>query len=522
MDVRGPDGKIVRFPDGTPADKIDQVMSSVYTAKPASPRYTSASAAFVAGAFKPIDNAAEALSHIPYVGPAVDKFGQMLGMPSTAQTVEQGESARANNSRTGYQAIGNIVGTLPAAAAKAGLATQGAISGALLSDKKNLSGVAGDALVGAGASLGTGALLKGAASVAKPVVSKSVQILNDAGVPLTLGQIASGGKGALARTVAKGEEALTSVPFLGDIINAARERGTKGFNLALGNRALANIGEKLPKTTEAGSDMVNFVSNRLSSKYQKLTPKLQGVFDDQFQADLVKAKAATSVLPDARQKQFARIVKDVFANRSSGSQINGQALKDAESRLTTMVRQFSNSTDADQRIMAGAIDDVRQGLRGMVTRSNPQHAAELQALNKGWAQLHQLRTAANAPGNATGVVTPAQALSAARRSKFDDRFVKAAKEILPNSTPDSGTARRGAATLAAMMVGGGAGSATVSPALAVPAIGSLLYTKAGQRALKSIFFAQRPKAVQALSPVLQKLADHAPQIAPALLAAQRK
>ena len=38
MDVRGPDGKIVRFPDGTDAGKIDEVMSSIYTKPKAAPR----------------------------------------------------------------------------------------------------------------------------------------------------------------------------------------------------------------------------------------------------------------------------------------------------------------------------------------------------------------------------------------------------------------------------------------------------------------------------------------------------
>lgn len=38
MDVRGPDGKIVRFPDGTDAGKIDEVMSSIYAKPKAPPR----------------------------------------------------------------------------------------------------------------------------------------------------------------------------------------------------------------------------------------------------------------------------------------------------------------------------------------------------------------------------------------------------------------------------------------------------------------------------------------------------
>jgi len=38
MDVRGPDGKIVRFPDGTDAGKVNEVMSSIYAKPKAAPR----------------------------------------------------------------------------------------------------------------------------------------------------------------------------------------------------------------------------------------------------------------------------------------------------------------------------------------------------------------------------------------------------------------------------------------------------------------------------------------------------
>lgn len=38
MDVRGPDGKIVRFPDGTDTAKINEVMSSIYAKPKSAPR----------------------------------------------------------------------------------------------------------------------------------------------------------------------------------------------------------------------------------------------------------------------------------------------------------------------------------------------------------------------------------------------------------------------------------------------------------------------------------------------------
>lgn len=470
--------------------------------------------AFILGARKPVENIAR------WAGPvtrAVDAVGTSLGFPESEEASSQNQMLRQGNTRTGWQTLGNIAGTLPTARLPGGAFTQGAVSGALLSDRKAPQGVATDSVIGGiGGKIGQG-IVNSFAYAAKPVTSAAGRALYEAGIPQTVGQIARQGKSLTSRGVAAAEDALSSVPFLGDAINAARSHGVEAFNTAIANRALKNIGENVPKKMEPGIDMVDFVGDRLSKKYQALVPQLNATYDKTFQTDLASAKKVTDVLPNARQKQFAQIVKDVLGNRSQGSRITGQNLKDAESRLTMLYKKFSKSTDADQTILADAIDDVRQALRDSVARSNPSHAADLQAINKGWAQLATYRTAANAPGNATGVVTPTQMLAASKRSGFRDEWARAAKEILPSQLADSGTARR------AMQgaVASGAAGAVVNPWLAVPAAGSMLYTKPGVSALNAFVYAPRGKAATVAGESLRRLGRFAPGAVPPLIQQKR-
>lgn len=468
---------------------------------------------FALGAIKPVENLARFLNF----GGVGDKINAMFGYPAQEEISSQRNAMREANTRKGWQTIGNIAGTIPTAAIPGGPFVQGAVGGALLSDRKTPQGVVTDAAIsGIGGKIGQG-MVNSFAYAAKPVTNTAGRMLHEAGVPQTLGQIARQGKGVVARGVAAAEDALSSVPFLGDAINTARGRGVDAFNTAVANRALKNIGGNVPKGMEPGIEMVDFVGDKLSQKYQSLVPKLSATYDRQFVDDLTSARDVTSVLPAARQRQFAQIVRDVLGNRSQGNKITGQELKDAESRLTTLYKKFSKSTDADQTILADAIDGVRQALRSSVGRSNPSHAKELQAINRGWAQLATYRGAANAPGNATGVVTPAQMLAASRKSGFRDELSNAAKEVLPSQLPDSGTARRAMQAAAASSVAG----ATLNPWLAAPAAGSILYTKPAMRALNAFVYAPRGKAATAVGNNLRRLGRVAPSAVPPLLQKDR-
>lgn len=488
------------------------------------PDDSSALSGFAAGVMKPIDKAAEWLTNTS-VGKAIDRFGvDTLGLPSTADATAANEEWRRNNTRTGYQMLGNIAGTAPLARLGGPAWLQGAGAGAVLTDSHDAAGTARDAIFGGVGGQAGKYILGGLGSLAKGVTNQGAKLLNDAGIPLTLGQISQAAGNLPGRVVSGLEDRLAGFPLIGDVVNAARDRGTTGLNLALGNRILSTIGEKLGAGVKAGHEMIDAVQAKLSGRYNQLVPQLRGVADQQFASDLAAAEAIANNA--GKKDRLVGVATRLFKNRFNGQDISGQALKDAESELTRLFSKYKNS-QGDEGVYGEAIDAVRQALRGLVKRSNPDHAEELQALNTGWAQLKDLRSAVQRGSDrtkATGIVTPGGALRVKASKGYRDPLLEAATDILPNSTPDSGTAGRAALLLG---VGAAGGASYVDPRehpiLAGALAGTaMLSTRPGQRALGALAFGSRPAAVTSLAVPLNKLSRYAPQlVAPAVIPSDR-
>jgi len=127
--------------DMTPAQRSQRIQA--YEASPTATalrrRMNNTSGMFgaMAGALKPLDNAALWASKIPGIGPAIDNLGQAMGMQSTRQAYDRNQRARSGNENKGAQIVGNIAGTLPTLAIGGGVAApflQGAATGALLTE----------------------------------------------------------------------------------------------------------------------------------------------------------------------------------------------------------------------------------------------------------------------------------------------------------------------------------------------------------------------------------------------------
>lgn len=554
--TRGPNGRTITFQG--PADASDDEIRRLAVKATGSRLYarsaikrdgtplprtdTSALSGLVAGALKPVDKAAEWIANTP-VGAAIDRAGVAMGFPSTAEGNAEHADWRANNSRTGYQTLGEIAGTLPLARVPGGAAVQGGLSGALLTDAHDLYGTVKDAAFGAvGGQLGQTAI-RGLGALASGVTSRGARLLNDAGVPLTLGQIGRAANNLPGRIAAGLEERLAGFPIVGDVINAARDRGTDAYNRTIANRALeaatAASGrvERLPANVATGREAIAHVGDRLSARYNQLVPNLAVQPDQAFMAAGNRALAETRTLPDTMRDQYGRIINSIMENRAPNGALRGDALKEAESKLTGFIRSYSSSGDPDQRGMAAALSVYREGLRDLVERQNPRFRGELQGLNRGWAQLATLESAAGGVGNTTGVVTPKGYASAARmadssvrrratvRGEYPNQpLTDAAADILPNRTPDSGTAGRAALFLGA---GAGGGAAYIDPRehpflAASLGTAAAVSTRPGQVALNRLAFGARPGAVSALAVPLNRLSRYAPQaIAPLLVTPQQ-
>jgi len=517
-----PDGQILEFPDNTPDAVMDRVVKSHISGQapaPETPKDNSALGGFIGGITKPLDNLTSAAMNIPGMS-MLDRAGQAMGLPSAQQVVDRNDQKRANNSQTGYQTLGNIVGTLPTMMLPGGVMAQGAASGALLSDKKTATGVAIDGTIGAvGSKLASGAA-NAVAYAAKPVVSRASQVLHDAGIDQTLGQLARGGKGLASRAIAGLEDRAAGLPFIGDVVNVARGRGTEQLNKKVAGDALAAIGEKLPAKINVGHELLDHVQDRLSEKYKNVVPRLVGNIDKQFGNDLQVAKDITATLPRDRQNQFKKIIKSVFENRMdpTGKTISGQALKDAETSLGEYIRRYSKPTaTGDESGLADALKEARQALRSMAARSD-KSGTELQAINQGWAKLKEVQGSANLEG----VVTPTAMLRQSLKTGWGKELARAAQSTLPNKIADSGTAGRVMA--GQMLLGGGGGLAglagLLSPQTAIPlAAAGLAYSKPGMTALNKFVF-RKALTSAPVAKTLQQAAKLAPAVIPPLLRAR--
>lgn len=505
-----PDGSVLEFPEGTP----DEVVNSAVRAQIANPKNDSRLSGFAGGAIKPVDNLVKAASNIPGFD-AIDRLGVALGLPSAQEAVMNNDAMRANNTRSGYQALGNIAGTLPTTAIPGGPMAQGAAGGALLSDANDMEGVLRDTALGGLASKAVGGLTKTVGGFISPTLSDDVKRLAAAGVRnMTPGQLASGQSGFIPRLINKGEEALTSAYGLGDLISSARENAQASYGQALGNRILGNIGKTLPKAKTSAEDIVDHVRGQLGQAYDSLVPKLSMQFDDDFINGLTAAKEAVTTLPDTVQNQFQAIVQNAFKNRANGTGMAGQALKDAESYLTKQIRTYMPK-GGDHSILAEAVDGVRQSLRQAIARANPQFADQLAALNTGWAQLRPIRQVMER--NADELLSPAKVQSATK--PFRDNLTRAGKRVLSNATPDSGTARRVMATAVTggLATGLPAAVAGLGPGLAIPAGLAALYTKPGIAALNKALLTARGPVTKAVGEATRWIGDHTGSYLPAFL-----
>lgn len=442
-----------------------------------------------------------------------DKTGMLSKMPESGvdgliKQQEQDYQARRTSSGEsgfdGYRIIGNVVSPanlaiatkLPVAASLAGRVGVGALGGA---GSAALNPVMdGDFWKGKGEQVAAGALFGGAvpavtggvARVISPNASKNanVALLKGEGVKPTIGQTLGG----WANTM---EEKAQSLPIVGDAITAARQRANDQMNKAAFNRALAPIGETLPNAQALGGSAVEYTNARLGQAYDNLLPKLTTQADAQFGAGVQSLKSMVNqgALDPKYSNLFDKTLKDRVLDKFQGQNaMTGQTLKDTESFLTNEIKRFGMSQDPDARLLGDAYKQLQSELRSLVTRSNPQHADELKAINTGWANFKRVQNAAAKVGSDEGVFTPAQLQNAVRaldKSKDKARFAEgnalmqdlsgAAKSQMGGKIADSGTAGR-------LMLGGGAlGAAMVNPLIPAGLLaGAAAYTPAMQSMLR--------------------------------------
>lgn len=462
-----------------------------------------------------------------------DRTGMLAKLPDNGidglirqqEAAYQAQRAAAGESGfDGYRFAGNVASPMnlaamskvPAAATALGRIGAGVLAGGVggalstVNDGGNFWNEKGKQ-VGIGAA--TGGALSGVANGISRVISPNasmnpnLNLLKSESIQPTVGQTLGGWANSL-------EEKAQSLPIVGDAITAARQRANDQLNTAAFNRALAPIGETLPKNVPLGGSAVEYTGSRLGAAYDQLLPKLTTQADDQFATGLnnLRSSVQSGALDPKYSALFDKTIQARVLDKFQGqNSMTGQTLKDTESFLGNEINRFGMSQDPDARLLGDAYKEVQSQLRGLVTRSNPQYADELKAINTGWANFKRVQNAAAKVGADDGVFTPAQLQSAVRvmdKSKDKARFAEgnalmqdlsgAAKSQMGGKIADSGTAGR-------LLMGIGAlNSGLLHPAIPVGLLGgAAAYTPPVQSLLRGLL-SSRPESAEAIAEALRQ------------------
>lgn len=364
----------------------------------------------------------------------------------------------------------------------------------------------------------------GIGRVISPKGLPDVSALNKEGIRTTLGQTLGG----MAKSV---EDRLTSIPIVGDAIQAARRGGLEDMNKAMYNRVLSNFGEKFPKTVAVGQDALKYIHGKATQAYDDVfkggmleaapTPTPNNPAPVSYITKLDALRDAVAGIPQEYRNAYDKVMRGFYERAEPNTKnLSGEALNSAMKHLRAQTEKLNNRNDGFWPEVRDALKETNSILLNTLQEQNPQLAAKLSAARNGWHDYAIVRDAASAAGARTdGIVTPAQLLSSVANTakKLNGRaagkgqvsegsarmqdLAGAAQRVLPSKYPDSGTAGRLALGLGA----GSAGAAFMPSALAGAGIASLPYLPGGRQVVGALL-SQRPALAKPVAGALQRVA----------------
>jgi hypothetical protein len=318
-------------------------------------------------------------------------------------------------------------------------------------------GVAGSA-GGQAVGKGLGALTRGVGG------SSAVQALRQRGIPLTVGQ----GLGGRFKSI---EDALTSMPFVGDTINARRLEGLRGFNREAMNEAGKPIGATVSNIGEQGTAGL---FDQISNSYDNATAGVSVPLDPQFNTDLGNVAMASRRLPPDHQSRFATAMDNRVGPIAAAGEMTGDAYQQAMRGLKGYRSSAAQAAPGFEGDYREALSLAMDSLTNQMTRGGGSKVTKgLKASDEAYKKAKTLQKAIEAAKNGSGsgeiqVFTPAQLNTAATQAarKFGGQrpmaeLIDQGQTVLPSRIPDSGTTGRALTSLlAGSVAGGGAGYAT--------------------------------------------------------------
>ncbi|MDA9091509.1 hypothetical protein N9J84_05315 [Porticoccaceae bacterium] len=358
---------------------------------------------------------------------------------------------------------------------------------------------------GIGAGMGHG-LTKAIAKIANPQVGAPAKaIINDGGT-LTPGEILGG-------TTKRFEDAATSIPVLGDAIKGAQKGSLEDFNRSTINKALSSIGQSIDDSVPAGREAIAKADELVSKKYTEVLSGMDVQLDQQFADEIKSLVSLVDELPATQKNQFQRVISDYIAKPFDNENrlLLGNTFKESDSALRALYKKYQKSNDLATEKMGDALRTAHQSLLEMAKRQHPQLASELSKADQAYAAMYRVSEAANYAGAKEGVFTPSHLLNATKRNTskksfargggFNQKEIEAAKEMLSQTIPDSGTTTRALFNLG-VLGGGGA----VNPMIPAGLLGGAgLYTAPGKKVMQSML-AKRPPYMGPVRNTLESLA----------------
>ena len=346
-----------------------------------------------------------------------------------------------------------------------------------------------------------GGAVSGVVSKALPPITEGAKKLIKAGTPVTVGQAVGGG-------IRKVEQALKSIPFLGDPIVEAEIRATQGFNKSAFAKVLEPLKKygvnpnKELKGKETGNQLYSTAEEIISKNYDKLVPKLKFPNQSDLQPiydDIILKQA--EFMPKNVNNAFLRDMDEiVYKNFGADGVLTGQGFKNIQSGLRRKIRNFANDPSEITRGYGRAYSEVLDGLTDTLKKNNPDLAVQLNDLDFSFKMLNLTGKAVERSLKKEGTFTPSALMGAVKQSdqslrKGDARKGEALFQDLANegmalnmTLPDSGTATRSLLTTGVGLNTAGAGLGA-DPVITGALTGGLLagYSKAGVPAVRGAY-----------------------------------
>jgi hypothetical protein len=370
---------------------------------------------------------------------------------------------------------------------------QGAGRGALLSAA---GGEVGDRFTA-----GAGRALTGTRNAA-------VRRLTERGVPLTIGDIAAGG-GIVGRSVSRVQNALESVPVLGDAIRARRADSRDGLSRATFDEALAPIGASTNGVV--GEEGVGIAREAVRGAYGRALDTVRVRPDTQFATALTNIQRRAAELPEDLQGHYSRWVRTRLAPALKNGNLTGTSFQALRQELREDLNSIAGELGA--RDLGIVLRRTEAALSGLVRRQSPDTRAALRAADQAFrrTRVNEAAVSSSITNNVQpGIPTPNQLGQAARANanRFGGtaattsrpfyQLQRDAQNVLPSTLPNSGTVDRSWVLQAfpAALAGGAYQAGLVDKETAALFAGlGLPYTRAGQQTLQKLLVS-RPERVR--------------------------